>query len=108
VKDAIATEAMSIAGRINVLGMTMVFAVVAADGVLDVIQALVRIWRPGYSAGNPPLLILLLVMCGLTLCCVLAVGLVDPLSLDRRRSDHHRRRQTPGRTRIPRGRSVRS
>jgi hypothetical protein len=85
VRDAIVTEAMSVAGRINVFGMTLVFALVAADGTIDVVQAFVRIWRPNYHAGNPPVLILVAIMVALTLCCIVLVSLIDPLSLSSRR-----------------------
>lgn len=86
------TETMSLAGRINVFGMTLVFALLAADGTLDVVQAIVRIWRPSYKAGNPPLLLLVAVMSALTFCCVVLVSIIDPLSLSRRKSNQHQRR----------------
>ena len=43
VRDAITTEALSVAGRINIIGMTMVFVLLAGDGTLDVVTAIVEI-----------------------------------------------------------------
>lgn len=85
VKDAITTETMSIAGRINMLGMTMVFVLLAAGSTLDVVQAIVRILRPNFTAGDPPLLLLAVTMSALTLCCIVVVSIVDPLSHSRSR-----------------------
>jgi hypothetical protein len=89
-KDALVTEGMSVAGRINIVGMAMVFCLLAVDGTLDLIQTIVRIWHPAFTAGNPPILLLASVMFSLTLCCIVAVTIIDPLYLSRRRYELRR------------------
>jgi hypothetical protein len=78
-KDALATEWLSNAGKVNALGLALTFAVIALDGTLDLIEAAVKIVRPSYSVGTPPLTVLIVLLAVFTLLCMIGVGVLDPL-----------------------------
>ena len=52
-KDALRAEGMSPAGRVNLVGMVLGFLLLAGIGSLDLLQAVVRTFRPHYHHGVP-------------------------------------------------------
>jgi hypothetical protein len=75
---AIGLEASSEAGRINAVGLALVFALVAVGGAANLLQALVRIVNDDYTTGAPSLIALVAILGGLMLLCVLILALVPP------------------------------
>jgi hypothetical protein len=65
-------ERLTHAGRVNSLAVVLGFVVVLASGAFDLIQVIVRIWRPGYTTGLPAVT-MFAIWVGLALFCVLIV-----------------------------------
>ena len=74
-RDALKAEGTSVAGRVNLLGTVLAYVLVAAAGLLDVWQAIVRVWNDNYTAGAPSLLTLLVVFGLIFLACTLILAL---------------------------------
>ena len=74
-RDALKAEGTTSAGRVNFLGTFLAFVLIAAAGLLDVWQAIVRTWNDHYTAGAPSLLTLLVVFGVIFLACTLILAL---------------------------------
>ncbi len=80
---AMRTETMTVAGRVNLVGLVGLFLlVVGAGGLFDLIQVIVRIWKSDYETGLPSLQSFLWVYALLLLGCVAILALARS---DRRR-----------------------
>jgi hypothetical protein len=77
-RHALESEKDTPAGRLNAIWMVPSLAVVAGAGIFDALQALVRVWKPHYSAGLPSGLALFAVWAGSSLLCIALVGLMSP------------------------------
>lgn len=75
---ALKAEGLTPGGRLNLAGMTLVFVLTVGSGVLDVVQAVVRIWDPNYTTGLPSFLWVLATFGALLMVCVLIIVLLEP------------------------------
>jgi len=74
---------MSEAGRLNAFGLILVFAFLVGGGVvLNVIQALVRIFEPHYTTGMPSIITLVLIYGGLMCASITMVMVADRFRRD--------------------------
>jgi hypothetical protein len=66
----VTAEGLTVPGRANLLGLGCVFLLVVGGGLLDIVQALVRVWNSQYESGLPSLLSFVWVYGVLFLACV--------------------------------------
>ena len=69
-------ETMTTPGRVNCLGLNLLFALMMLNSVLPIVDAIVRIFVENYSSGFP-LLDALMVFAGTTLLCVYILGRLE-------------------------------
>jgi uncharacterized protein involved in cysteine biosynthesis len=77
-KNALKAERRSDAGIANVVGLGFAFVLVLASGLVDIFQALARLWRPHYTTGLPSTLAFVAVFAAMFVLCVLILALVPP------------------------------
>ena len=87
-KAVLEAERLTHSGRINALGMVLAFVIVIAVGIIDVMQAIVRAFRPGYTTGLPGVFTFFVAFLVFVLLCVVIVMRLDP---EARRSGARRR-----------------
>ena len=66
------------AGKANIIVVLAALAIVLGGATLDVLQAIVRIWRPDYNNGSPSLGIMFALFLAAGLICVWIVARFDP------------------------------
>jgi len=74
--DALRTEVGTTAGRVNLIGMLLVFLASGLAGPIGLLEAIVRVFNPNYTAGQPWLW-LLVVFAVFSLMCVWIVGYLE-------------------------------
>ena len=74
---ALKLETATTAGRINALGLVFATALVGASAAIDLLQALVRICKPGYTAGLPSTMGLFALFLAGTVLCVAVLARAD-------------------------------
>jgi hypothetical protein len=47
---------MTVPGRVNLVGLLAIFVLVIGGGAVDVLQAIVRVWKAHYETGLPSFL----------------------------------------------------
>jgi hypothetical protein len=67
-------EGFSSEGRVNLYGLFIVFLLVVGAGLLDLIQVIVRIFRPGYETGLPSLFEFVALYVFLILACLIILA----------------------------------
>lgn len=76
-KEALRAETLTVPGRVNMFGLFIFFVAVLATGVLDLLEAVVRLWDAEYTVG-PPLLAVLAVFALMLLVCVAILSIWPP------------------------------
>jgi hypothetical protein len=79
-RSIIDAETVTPAGRLNALTIIAGVAIIFAGGVLDVGQAIVRLWDDDYVTGLPSVLALFAVWLGGAILCVGVLALFGYLS----------------------------
>lgn len=77
-RHALRAEFLTPAGVINLVSLFSVFILILSLSILDIIQALVRIWDASYTTASDSLMWLVALYLGAMLLCVFIVGLVTP------------------------------
>lgn len=76
-RQVLRAETLSVPGRVNLFGLGVIFLLVVGGGLLDVVQALVRVWKPTYDTGLRSLLSFVVTYGLLLLLCVLLLVVAD-------------------------------
>ena len=74
-REAVRAEVMTPTGILNAIWILVVLVLVSVVGLADLYQVVVRTWITDYESGLPSFLWMLLTAGGLTLACIVIVGL---------------------------------
>jgi hypothetical protein len=79
-REALWAETMTDAGRVNLVGIAAIFLIVIGAGLVDVLQALVRIAKEDFETGLRSLLSFVWAYGVLLIACVVVLAAAEVIS----------------------------
>lgn len=77
-RHAIDSEVNTRAGRLNGLLIVLGFVVIVISGATDLLQVVIRIWKPAYTTGLPSAVGLFAIWLTAGLICVASIAALTP------------------------------
>lgn len=84
VKLAVEAEGLTGAGRVNLVGLVLMFLLASAVIAGDLVQGVVRAFRPTFSVGTPTVTLVIVIFAGFLAFCVLILAFVPPRNVGQR------------------------